>query len=223
MLRWGVSLGALACALLAGGAAMAQTIVAPIPSVHPQVDGNGVDLVTGQLSVNSPQVSVGHGAGALSRAYMGAQGGDNFYGEITANGSVYTVNMGTSSEAFTYSGSLASPVFTNNQGSGSSLTGTLPHNDPTTNGGSSPSQYNFSYTMRDGTVVVFQNINDSQNYIARVVSLTKPCGVDRIGLSQWSLQQLRLFHSIPTEHIQPELGDLANELYRGGSEDCRGE
>ncbi|WP_158913237.1 RHS repeat domain-containing protein [Caulobacter sp. S45] len=171
-----MSLSALGCALLIGSAATAQVIVAPIPPVHPAVDGNGVDLITGQFLASSAQVSVGQGAGALSRSYMGAQGSDNFYGEITVNGSIYTVNMATASESFTFSGTAAAPVFTNNQGSGSTLTGVLPHRDPTTGNAASPSQYSFTYTMRDGTVATFGNFNNSPNYVARIELLTKPTG-----------------------------------------------
>ena len=132
MSRWSL---AAALALLApillcvlSTAAFAQAVS---PMVRNHVDGNNVDLISGQVIVEVPLVSIGDPASdglALIQSNIGATIRDNFDGGVatysTATGGAAQVTIGGSAETFHLdSGSIVN--FISDQGSGATLSGSL--------------------------------------------------------------------------------------------------
>ncbi len=91
------------------------------------LDGNGVALVTGALTITTPGLTIGQGEGALSyqRNVIATGWTDNVIGTIAnptgvtggATSGTVTVSFGGGSENFTTSGG----AFANAQGGGSTL------------------------------------------------------------------------------------------------------
>ncbi|MEY2759346.1 MAG: hypothetical protein RIR33_3124 [Pseudomonadota bacterium] len=118
--------------------AQVQTVVAPVFS---SVDSLGVDVTTGQYRLSTSEVVIGQpGAGGLAfgRHWIGSGWRDSVAGTISSSGSIYTVSVGASSETFSLSGG----VYTSQQAMGSTLTFSSGTNK-------------YTYTTRDGTVLVF--------------------------------------------------------------------
>ena len=142
LLSWGV---------LGGGTlpALAQNQPEPLPE-RPAPDANGVDLTTGFYSVASTDVVIGQpGSGGLSysRVYVDTGWRASTLGTIcTVPGEPnrFFVSMGTSSDTFTLSGTLASGTFTNENGNGATLT----YNNSTGE---------FMYRTSDGTEAYFSS------------------------------------------------------------------
>lgn len=164
-------IGASFCAVLLTSTVQAQTPPTDQPPpIRSTIDANGVDLVTGSLSVYDTELSVGpQGTGGLARIVFGggvllapATARDNLTGTINSSGNVYTVSLGAAS----YSYSLSGTVFTSLQGDGSTLTQT----NSTT----------YTWVRRDGATGVFSTtlfggLGVAAN-VARMTSLTYPNG-----------------------------------------------
>jgi RHS repeat-associated protein len=135
--------GVLACAgalLLQAPSSLAQ-VQTVIPPVFSSVDSLGVDVTTGQYRLSTSEVVIGQpGAGGLAfgRHWIGSGWRDSVAGTISSSGSIYTVSVGASSETFSLSGG----VYTSQQAMGSTLTFSSGTNK-------------YTYTTRDGTVLVF--------------------------------------------------------------------
>jgi RHS repeat-associated protein len=161
MWRWGASLTAVALSLAAAGIACAQAS-SPPPPVKMTVDDNGIDLITGNLSLADQQVSIGSGlSGGLNRTNLNLGYVDNFYGAINAAGNSFTVSIGGSSDEFNFTGGK----YVAAQGNGATLT----------QAGS-----NYTYTTASGSVAVFSatlaGLYPTQANVARLVSLAFPTG-----------------------------------------------
>lgn len=146
------------------GVAHAQS-VAP-PATHYTIDANGVDVIQGQVFLQSPSISVGQPQfGGLSyfRTYdSGIQDWrDNVTGSINSSGSAYVVTLMGAAESFT----LASGVFTSDQGTGATLT---------------LASGIYTYTTSNGTIASFDTAlagtQPVQANVARVTSMTLPDG-----------------------------------------------
>ena len=135
--------GALACALLTSTAltapARAQQVTLTPPAVRATVDGNGVDLATGTVTVPEAAVSVGAEGSSLGfvQAVRNNRSYINHHGWIALSGSTYTVTLGGSAEIFTLSGGSFVPA----EPRGASLTV-----DP---------EGVYVYTAPDGTRAIF--------------------------------------------------------------------
>lgn len=110
-------------ALLATGAAQAQTSLPVVPPEHFTLDARGVDLVSGQFIYSAADVVIGQGAGQLARVrglstYGTGTWLDTTQGQIVINGTTLSVVVGQQSEIFTQSGS----VFTPQSNNGATLT-----------------------------------------------------------------------------------------------------
>jgi RHS repeat-associated protein len=158
---------ALAFGLAGPARAQVQSVV---PPVYSSIDDLGVDAITGQFRYRTTEVVIGQaGAGGLvhSRSWIGSGWRDDLAGTINSSGSVYTVSLGGVSETFT----LSSGVYGSDQHMGSTLT---------YSSGSST----YTYTMRDGSVAVFDkglaNASGVTNFWSSnegaITSLTKPDG-----------------------------------------------
>lgn len=165
----------LATLLAAAGLAIAapaalaqvQTVAGPVWS---WVDHLGVDVSTGKFHLATSEVAIGEsGAGGLSfgRHWIGSGWRDNLAGTISSASSVYTVSVGASSESFSVSGG----VFTSLQAMGSTLTYSSVTNK-------------FTYTTRDGTVIVFNKNITTQGSVTNfwssnegaIETITRPNG-----------------------------------------------
>jgi RHS repeat-associated protein len=147
--------------------AQVQTVVSPVFS---SVDGLGVDVTTGQFRLSTSEVAIGQpGAGGLAfgRHWIGSGWRDNLAGTISSSGSIYTVSVGASSETF----SLAGGVYTSQQAMGSTLT-------------FSSATQKYTYTTRDGTVLVFNKYLATQGSVTNfwssnegaIETITRPSG-----------------------------------------------
>jgi YD repeat-containing protein len=158
----GLVLGVVAF-LASQGIAMGQTLITTPPPIRSTVDANGVDLVTGALTITSPGLSIGQGEGALTyqRNIIATGWTDNVIGTVNVSGSTTTISFGAISDSFTLSGG----VYTNAEGLGSTLT---------LSGGY------YTYTSGAGVVTVFQQ--SLAGYIpsygngGRPISVTYPDG-----------------------------------------------
>lgn len=115
------STAVLSVAVLAPGAAQAQSWLAAPPPVFSGIDSNGVDLSSGAFTLSTREVVIGQPeAGGLVYARDFYRDGwrDSFVGTINSASGVFTVSLGGSSETFT----LTSGVYVSDQGSGSTLT-----------------------------------------------------------------------------------------------------
>jgi RHS repeat-associated protein len=155
--------GVFACALLAGTAlctpAFAQSGQSAEPA-HRAIDGNGVNLIDGSFPFVFTEGTIGSGNGALSIERHGsgaynASNWQNVYAYQTISGSVTYVSvvLGDSSESFT---STSGGAFVSARGDGAKLTGGN-HSD-------------FTYTGRDGTVVIFGAPADDQDGASNLCS-----------------------------------------------------
>jgi RHS repeat-associated protein len=161
----------LACALLATSALASPGYAqsAPeMPPLYPSVDQNGVDVVTGKLSLALASASIGPGGpGSLSYNWATSAGASAITeGHVHGSGSEYTVSIGSSAEKFTLSGGLGSGTFTHGQGR------------PSTLAFDSGTQ-RFTYTGADGTVAIYERYGDlssTSSATARILSLTYPAG-----------------------------------------------
>jgi hypothetical protein len=107
-LAWRLALLASTAALLvASRGALAQTAPAP-PPVVPEVDANGVDLVTGHFNLNVTDASLGASNSTLTllRRYDAGWEPSFQTNGISNSGSVYTVTLDGGSETFTLLGGL---------------------------------------------------------------------------------------------------------------------
>jgi RHS repeat-associated protein len=158
---------AAACALLATtcltSPAGAQ-LAAPAP-VRQNVDGNGVDLFQGTISLDAPALTLGQGEQGLSyfRLTRGSGWTDNMTATLNKVGSTITVSLGGSSDSFTLSGSTYIPT----EGNGATLT-------------FNSSTGVYTYRTADGTIVLFdRNRNTGAPAYAnegRVTEIVRPDG-----------------------------------------------
>src|SRR5215217_1118079 len=136
--------GALSCALMAStcltAPAAAQT--PPGPSVHQNVDGNGVDLTDGSFNFSIVEGSIGSGEGALSiaRSYGRSGWTDGLPGRLSRslfqNNKRIGVTFGNRAELF----DLVNDVWVPQKHDGATLTG---------------SGTSYTYRSADGTVVEY--------------------------------------------------------------------
>jgi RHS repeat-associated protein len=150
-------------------------IAQPAP-VRESIDANGVDLVTGKLTVTAPALVLGSEANALSyyRLNKGSGWTDNLTGLLNQVGSVMTVSLGGVSDSFTVTGS----TFTSTEGNGSTLT---------LNGTSTL----YTYTRGDGTVARFGKMSGS-DYLpgstsGRLIDIVSPEG-EKLTIAYNSIQ-----------------------------------
>lgn len=115
---------------------------APVPPAYTYIDANGVDIMSGDLSLTIPEVSigpVGEGGLTFSRTFSQSSWRHNFIHTIDVNGSVYTVSFGTTSQRFTKAGT----TFTPEKQTGATLT---------------QSGSTYTYTASDGTIATFMTL-----------------------------------------------------------------
>lgn len=131
---------ALVIVAVSGSDAVAQSVTIPEPPVRSTVDENGVDLVSGLLSLKDSGVGIGaSGQAGLShvRHWMGSQGWRHgFHLTVTTTATNAKVSIGGQSTTFTLSGSN----YVSDQGNGATLTSTAS---------------TFTYTSSDGTIITF--------------------------------------------------------------------
>ncbi|MEA3015888.1 MAG: hypothetical protein QOI38_610 [Sphingomonadales bacterium] len=158
---------AAACALLATTcltSPAAAQLAAPAP-VRQNVDGNGVDLFLGTVSLDAPALTLGQGQQGLSyyRLTRGTGWTDNMTATLNKTGSTITVSLGGSSDSFTVSGSTYTPT----EGNGATLA---------FNGTANV----YTYRSADGTVASFdRNRNTGAPAYAnegRVTEIVRPDG-----------------------------------------------
>lgn len=143
----------------------AQAQTAPAAPVRSSIDGNGVDLFDGTLSVDAPSISLGDNENGISynRWNRGSGWTDSSMAFMNLSGSVMTVAIGEASDSFTVSGS----TYTSTEGNGSTLT----YNSTTKI---------FTYTRNDGTVANFSknSVNSWNPYgnSGLVTDITDPNG-----------------------------------------------
>jgi RHS repeat-associated protein len=159
---------AIASWLLLGlsGEAQAFTPLKPPAPIDAPIDSAGVNVSNGIYSFSVREVSIGQpdsGGLVYERTWLGTGWRDNLTGTINSASAVYTVSFGATSETFT----LASGVFTQDQGQGS----TLAFNSGT---------QVYTYTTKDGTVALFAKAlagtNPTDANEGRITSLTRPTG-----------------------------------------------
>ena len=155
--RW-----ALMASTLLGGTMLAPTqawaedvIVAP---VRQSVDANGVDLITGRMSLSTAGLSIGSGDKLLDyRWHWMGNGWAPDQAILTKSGSTVTVAVGDTSDRFTVNGG----GYLSTEGKGSTLT----FNNTI-----------YVYTMSDGTIIRFGKGYAPDGVEAVVSSLTRPNG-----------------------------------------------
>jgi RHS repeat-associated protein len=134
------------------------------------VDGNGIELFTGQYYADGPYISVGSGQSSMGNHFYNHGNGwtADYISGLQISGSVATATVGSASDTFSISGT----TYTSLQGNGSTLT-------------YSSSSNSYTYTNRNGTVVSFSppgvgvsEVNQFalQNYNDVVSTITKPDG-----------------------------------------------
>ncbi len=131
---------ALSCALLASTALVSPALAQSTPPKFLETDANGVDLATGKFHFSLPEGSIGSSEGAIALSRIRAGDGllrDNWTGAvypIVQNGvTVYVVDLGETSDTFTFDGTSFTPTKANG-GKLELLNGS------------------YRYTARDGTV-----------------------------------------------------------------------
>ena len=167
------ALAVLTSLALVPGTAAAQ--VYETPPVFPTVDGNGVNVVSGEVKTSLPVTGVGSGGNGLSIAFTGLSKRDSYTGTITAVGGTlmgndvtwYTVSLGDHSQVF------FRPVNTNVIIGYAGTGGDNLAVDTTANV--------LVYTTSDGSVARFSSAPawQSANFYGLnpvIVSLTKPSG-----------------------------------------------
>jgi len=174
---WGLLLVGL---LLPNSAVLAQSgpPQVAVPPARTTIDGNGVDLYRGAISISQTYMSLGSGSlvTTYSRTWVGNGGNgvpgwrDSLIGGINQNGTQFTVSVGDVTETFTSSGGS----FTNNEGTGSTLT---------FDSGSG----HYIYMLTDGRTAVFDPaLVNPVGYtpydlyassVARIISVGYPLGI----------------------------------------------
>ena len=154
----------------------AQAQTAPAAPVRSSIDGNGVDLFDGTLSVDAPSISLGDNENGISyhRWNRGSGWTDSSMAFMNLSGSIMTVAIGEASDSFTVSGS----TYTSTEGNGSTLT----YNSTT---------LIYTYTRNDGTVARFNKtrLNEWVPYgnNGLVLDITNPKG-ESLSFSYGSVQ-----------------------------------
>jgi RHS repeat-associated protein len=155
MNRTFVRAATLACTLLATSAIVSPALAQlqstiPLPP-RSTVDGNGVNLGTGHVSIPKAAVSIGGPGNSLAYTLQLQEGQEygSMFGWLTNSGSTTTVTLGTTSEQFTLSGGVYTPV----EARGSSFDGS-------------------HYTRADGTTAVYGVVNGTVS----LIWVTKPNG-----------------------------------------------
>lgn len=146
--------GALACALLTSTALVSSPAVAQTapPPRFQEVDGNGVDLISGRFVFRMLEGSIGSGSGAvtLSRGQRGDYGRTDewsgvVYQRTSGGSSVMVAQFGDRSDTFT----ISSGTYTSTSGNGARLV-------PTSGG--------YLYTAADGTTVSYVTTGPDLGY-----------------------------------------------------------
>jgi RHS repeat-associated protein len=152
-------------ATLLGHPAFAQSL--DVPPIFKTVDARGVELSSGRFVAKIGNISIGpHGPGGLSFGWgldattQHAPGGFVVSNGFTVQGGTFEVVLDGSTETFTFTGTASSPVFTQDQGTSSTLT-------------YSSSTNKFTYVTSDGTMAVFDRQSGVDYYIS---SKTYPTG-----------------------------------------------
>lgn len=151
------------------GAAFAQTLPPPAPPVD-NSDANGIDVITGQFSLDQEELSIGdpnNGGLSFSASNSGAGWYSSYRGTITygsGGSSTRRVAIGKHTEDFT----LVGGIYQSDEGSGSTLT---------------YSSFKYYYTMPDGTEVIFESPGSAKYYgsapLSIMTSLTEPSGLKK--------------------------------------------
>lgn len=149
--------------------AVAQTLSEiPAPPAYSSIDGNGVDLISGTLSISVPEVSIGpaNGVGlSFTRLFSATEARHNLMGYIKVEGNKYTVVLGATSQVFFRNGGSTS--FSPEARSGSTLY--------LLNG-------IYHYTTADGTVYKFSEkgyfLINATKYMGKISlnSISRPNG-----------------------------------------------
>ncbi|HEY0411641.1 MAG TPA: RHS repeat-associated core domain-containing protein [Allosphingosinicella sp.] len=172
MNRGSIRLGAFACALLTSTAMTASAIAqsVPMPRLHTAVDGNGVDLISGRVSLSDTDLAIGpqEEGGLAHTAFIGAA-------SIASHGYVIAlvqplptsaeIAIGARKLTFTKSGT----IWVSDQKEGATLVATAT---------------GFTLTDNDGTIYVFDKTivansaaYDNYSVTAVATSVTQPNGV----------------------------------------------
>ncbi len=153
------------CSLIALMLPISVWAEVPPPPVRPQVDENGVDVVTGHLNIAVTDLSIGpadHTGLRFTRYWHGAGWRHSFVGTIGGSQNNPIVSIAGKSESFTYTPWLSSE-YTNDNGGGGSL---------------KSSGNGFIYTDREGVKYTFVGHVFYTGYqsIGRLVSTKYPDG-----------------------------------------------
>ena len=162
--------------LIALLSAAAQAQDALPPPVFPSVDERGVDVATGAFVITATDVVIGSpadGGLAYTRYFQSSPAfwTHNHNGYVHGVGATCSVVMGTRTETFSASANDCQGTFASLQGRGSSLSRNVSTGD-------------YTYTMRDGTVVSFKALDPFEASIntyapglrAYITSVVRPTG-----------------------------------------------
>lgn len=160
-----LSSAALLPALVFAAPAAAQSVSLTPPPVRQATDEFGVDLTSGQVRVPSSNMSIGDAEHGLSHTRFRVENGwrHNYLIAIDENGTAASINLGGQQLTFTYSGSAWAPD--------------VPQGDTLAEDATT-----YTYTTRDGTVIVFTKslVSNGASYYgpadALATSITKPTG-----------------------------------------------
>lgn len=160
---------ALACALFASTSLFGISATpAQAQMKRPMPDEHGIDVIAGAPYIRSGSLTIGDPAqGGLQfyRVWKGlGQTFNNLTGTVSVNGSAVTVTVGESVETFTQSGT----TYTSDDGRGSTLVS------------GSPFSGWWTYTLADGTVIVFENpgtLSTLPNIKGMLRTITRPNGL----------------------------------------------
>lgn len=133
---------------------------APPAPVKPLIDGNGVDLFSGQIKVRGPALTVGGSDnGVMFQAWNSGSGwSDTGQGFISISGSIAKVSFGDVTDDFDVSGS----TYTARRGNGATLV--------LNSGG-------YTYTGADGTTAHFMNVSNAYAGTSALLDVvTRPDG-----------------------------------------------
>lgn len=199
---------ALSCALLAttclASPALSQS--AGHPSVHKNIDGNGVDLTDGSFNFGIVEGSIGAGEGTLALARSWGRGGwnDAIPRRLRRNESGATVTLeavvGNKTEIFT--GPIGALSFESSEGSGATLT-IQPNND-------------HLYTAADGTVTRYaipSGVLGDAGGSGPLCTGSTSTGCDYLALSTTAPNGLRIDYQWDIE-VRTEMDASGELLYR---------
>lgn len=156
------------CGVLAAAPAYAQSAGPDTPPLFKTMDKHGVELNSGRLMLTFGTVAIGpDGPGGLSYSW-GIDSGSGIGGSLVnpgfaTQGATFQLIFGNDLKTFTFTGSAASPTFSNDQGGAAALSYNLGTDT-------------FTYTSADGTVSIFQNFGNGQYLL---LSQTFPAGEKR--------------------------------------------